>query len=152
MKREQLYSGKAKTIYRTDDPDTLIAEFRNSLTAFNGEKKGEMELKGYYNAQISKKIFEMLEASGVKTHFVSMLTDIDMLVREVEIIKIEVIVRNIAAGSITRKYPIKEGTILKPPVLVFDFKSDEYGDPMLNDDIALALGIATREELAELRK
>lgn len=152
MKREQLYSGKAKTIYKTDDPDTLISEFRNSLTAFNGEKKGEMELKGYYNAQISKKLFEMLEASGVKTHFVSMLSDIDMLVRKVEIIKIEVIVRNIAAGSITKKYPIKEGTLFKPPVLVFDFKSDEYGDPMLNDAIALALGIATREEMATLRK
>jgi len=152
MKREQLYSGKAKTIYKTDDPDTLIAEFRNSLTAFNGEKKGEMELKGYYNAQISKKMFEMLEANGIKTHFVSMLSDIDMLVRKVEIIKIEVIVRNIAAGSITKKYPIKEGTVFKSPVLVFDFKSDEYGDPMLNDDIALALGIATREEMATLRK
>ena len=152
MTREQLYSGKAKTIYKTDDADTLIAEFRNSLTAFNGEKKGEMEKKGYYNAQISKKLFEMLEAEGMKTHFIRMLSDIEMLVKKVEIIKIEVIVRNIAAGSITKRYPLKEGTVFKTPVLVFDFKSDEYGDPMLNDDIALALGIATKEELAELRK
>lgn len=152
MVREQLYSGKAKTIYKTDDPNTLIAEFRNSLTAFNGEKKGEMEMKGYYNAQISKKLFEMLEAEGVKTHFVEMLSDIDMLVKKVEIIQIEVIVRNIAAGSITKRYPIKEGTIFKSPVLVFDFKNDDYGDPMLNDDIALALGLATQEELAILRK
>jgi phosphoribosylaminoimidazole-succinocarboxamide synthase len=152
MTREQLYSGKAKTIYKTDDPDTLIAEFRNSLTAFNGEKKGEMEKKGYYNAQISKKLFEMLEAEGMKTHFIEMLSDIDMLVKTVDIIKIEVIVRNIAAGSITKKYPIEEGTVFKSPVIVFDFKSDEYGDPMLNDDIALALGLATREELATLRK
>lgn len=152
MKREQLYSGKAKTIYTTDDPDALISEFRNSLTAFNGEKKGEMEKKGYYNAQISKKLFEMLEANGVKTHFIEMLSDIEMLVRKVEIIKIEVIVRNIAAGSITKKYPIKEGTVLEPPVLVFDYKSDEFGDPMLNDDIALALGLATPEEIAAIRK
>lgn len=152
MTREQLYSGKAKTIYKTDDPETLIAEFRNSLTAFNGEKKGEMEKKGYYNAQISKKLFEMLELEGTKTHYIGMLSDIDMLVKKVEIIKIEVIVRNIAAGSITKKYPMKEGTVFESPVLVFDFKSDEYGDPMLNDDIALALGLATREELAILRK
>lgn len=152
MIREQLYSGKAKTIYKTDDPDTLIVEFRNSLTAFNGEKRGEMEKKGYYNAQISKKLFEMLEAEGIKTHFIEMLSDIDMLVKKVDIIKIEVIVRNIATGSITKKYPLKEGTVFKSPVLVFDFKSDEYGDPMLNDDIALALGLATEEELATLRK
>ncbi|HII92430.1 MAG TPA: phosphoribosylaminoimidazolesuccinocarboxamide synthase [Methanosarcina sp.] len=152
MTRKKLYSGKAKTIYETDDPDTLISEFRNSLTAFNGEKKGEMEKKGYYNAQISKKLFEMLEAEGIKTHFIEMLSDIDMLVKKVEIIKIEVIVRNIAAGSITKRYPIKEGTNFKFPVLVFDFKNDEYGDPMLNDDIALALGLATPEELATLRK
>ncbi len=152
MKREQLYSGKAKTIYTTDDPDVFISEFRNSLTAFNGEKKGEMEKKGYYNAQISKKLFEMLEENGIKTHFIKMLSDIEMLVRKVEIIKLEVIVRNIAAGSITRKYPIEEGTIFESPVLVFDYKSDEFGDPMLNDDIALALGLATREEIATIRK
>ncbi|HII02522.1 TPA: phosphoribosylaminoimidazolesuccinocarboxamide synthase [Methanosarcinaceae archaeon] len=152
MKREQLYSGKAKTIYTTDDPDVLISEFRNSLTAFNGEKKGEMEKKGYYNSHISKKLFEMLEENGISTHYIKMLSDIEMLVRKVEIIKIEVIVRNIAAGSITRKYPIEEGTVFESPVLVFDYKSDELGDPMINDDIALALGLATREEIATIRK
>ncbi|WP_440956711.1 phosphoribosylaminoimidazolesuccinocarboxamide synthase [Methanosarcina sp. Mfa9] len=152
MKREQLYSGKAKTIYTTDDPDVLISEFRNSLTAFNGEKKGEMEKKGYYNSHISKKLFEMLEENGISTHYIKMLSDIEMMVRKVEIIKIEVIVRNIAAGSITRKYPIEEGTVFESPVLVFDYKSDELGDPMLNDDIALALGLATREEIATIRK
>jgi len=152
MKIEQLYSGKAKTIYTTDDPDVLISEFRNSLTAFNGEKKGEMEKKGYYNSHISKKLFEMLEENGISTHYIKMLSDIEMLVRKVEIIKIEVIVRNIAAGSITRKYPIEEGTVFESPVLVFDYKSDELGDPMINDDIALALGLATREEIATIRK
>jgi phosphoribosylaminoimidazole-succinocarboxamide synthase len=94
----------------------------------------------------------MLESEGIKTHYIEMIFDIDMLIKKVEIIKIEVIVRNIAAGSITKKYPLKEGTIFKLPVIVFDLKSDEYGDPMLNDDIALALGLATREELAILRK
>ena len=119
MTREQLYSGKAKTIYKTDDPDTLIAEFRNSLTAFNGEKRGEMEKKGYYNAQISKKLFEMLEAEGIKTHFVKMLSDIDMLVKKVDIIKIEVIVRNIAAGSITKKYPCTRRYSFQVPCACF---------------------------------
>ena len=152
MKKEQLYSGKAKTIYSTEDPDVFFVEFRNSLTAFNGEKKAEMEKKGYYNAQISKKLFEMLEENGVKTHYIKMHSDNEMLVKKVEIIKLEVIVRNIAAGSITRKYPMKEGTVFEAPVIAFDYKSDEFGDPMLNDDIAVALGVATRKELETIRK
>jgi phosphoribosylaminoimidazole-succinocarboxamide synthase len=151
MKEEQIYSGKAKTIYRTDDPAKLISHFRNSLTAFDGKKKSEAPKKGYYNAQISKKIFEMLESEGISTHFIEMVSDTEMLVDAVEIIKIEVIVRNIAAGSITRKYPIEEKTHFKDPIIVFDFKSDEYGDPMLNDDIAVALGVATYEEMEKIR-
>ena len=151
MKKEQLYSGKAKTIYRTDDPKRLIAEFRDSLTAFDGKKKSEAANKGYYNAQISRKIFEMLEEEGIKTHYIEMISDTEMLVDAVEIILIEVIPRNIAAGSITRKYPIKEGTVFKKPVIVLDYKSDEHGDPMLNEDIAVAMGIATYEEIAQIR-
>ena len=151
MKKEQLYSGKAKTIYRTDDPKRLIAEFRDSLTAFDGKKKSEAANKGYYNAQISRKIFEMLEEKGIKTHYIEMVSDTEMLVDAVEIILIEVIPRNIAAGSITRKYPIKEGTVFKKPVIVLDYKSDEHGDPMLNEDIAVAMGIATYEEIAQIR-
>jgi phosphoribosylaminoimidazole-succinocarboxamide synthase len=151
MKKEELYSGKAKTIYRTDDPNRLIAEFRDSLTAFDGKKKSEAAKKGYYNAQISKKIFEMLEKEGIKTHYIEMVSDTEMLVDAVEIILIEVIPRNIAAGSITRKYPIKEGTVFKKPVIVLDYKSDEHGDPMLNEDIAVAMGIATYEEIAQIR-
>jgi phosphoribosylaminoimidazole-succinocarboxamide synthase len=151
MKKEELYSGKAKTIYRTDDPNRLIAEFRDSLTAFDGKKKSEAAKKGYYNAQISKKIFEMLEKEGIKTHYIEMVSDTEMLVDAVEIILIEVIPRNIAAGSITRKYPIKEGTVFKKPVIVLDYKSDEHGDPMLNEDIAVAMGIATYEEIARIR-
>jgi len=151
MKEEQIYSGKAKTIYRTDDPTKLIAHFRNSLTAFDGKKKSEAQNKGYYNAQISKKIFEMLESEGIRTHFIKMVSDTEMLIDAVEIIKIEVIVRNIAAGSITKKYPIPEKTHFTNPIIVFDFKSDEYGDPMLNDDIAVALGVATYEEMEKIR-
>ncbi len=152
MKREELYSGKAKTIYKTDDPAKLIAQFRDSLTAFDGKKKSEAAKKGYYNAQISRKIFEMLEEEGIKTHYIEMESDTDMLVDAVEIIAIEVIPRNIAAGSITRKYPIEEGTVFDKPVIVLDYKSDEYGDPMLNEDIAVALGIATYEEIAQIRE
>jgi len=151
MKKEQLYSGKAKTIYKTDDPTQLIAQFRDSLTAFDGKKKSEAAKKGYYNAQISRKIFEMLEEKGIKTHYIGMVSDTEMLIDAVEIILIEVIPRNIAAGSITRKYPIKEGTVFKKPVIVLDYKSDEHGDPMLNEDIAVAMGVATYEEIALIR-
>ncbi|WP_406670847.1 phosphoribosylaminoimidazolesuccinocarboxamide synthase [Methanolobus sp. ZRKC4] len=152
MKKEELYSGKAKTIYKTEDPEKLISEFRDSLTAFDGKKKSEAAKKGYYNAQISRKLFEMLEEEGIKTHYISMESDTDMLVDAVEIIAIEVIPRNIAAGSITRKYPIEEGTVFKKPVIVLDFKSDEYGDPMLNEDIAVAMEIASYEEIAQIRE
>ncbi len=152
MKTEELYSGKAKTIYRTDNPNQLIADFRDSLTAFDGKKKSEASRKGYYNAQISRKLFEMLEAKGIRTHYIDMISDTEMLVDALEIILIEVIPRNIAAGSITRKYPIKEGTRFEKPVIVLDYKSDEHGDPMLNEDIAVALGIATYEEIAHIQQ
>lgn len=151
MKMEQLYTGKAKTIYKTDDPTKLISEFRDSLTAFDGKKKSEVDKKGYYNAQITRKIYEMLEAKGIKTHLIEMVSDTDMLVDAVEIVKLEVIVRNIAAGSITRKYPMKEGTKFENPIIAFDYKSDEYGDPMLNEDIAVALGVSTYEEIEHIR-
>ncbi|MDK2891673.1 phosphoribosylaminoimidazolesuccinocarboxamide synthase [Methanohalophilus sp.] len=150
--KDKLYSGKAKTIYKTTDPDVLVSHFRDSLTAFDGKKKSEAEKKGYYNAQISRKLFEMLEDAGIKTHYLGMLDDEHMLVQMVDIILIEVIPRNIAAGSITRKYPFEEGMRFKEPVIVMDYKSDEYGDPMLNEDIAVALGIATREEIAKIRE
>lgn len=151
MKGEKLYSGKAKTIYKTEEPGKLISEFRDSLTAFDGKKKSEAKNKGYFNAQISKKLFEMLEEEGIPTHFIEMVSDTEMLVKAVEIILIEVIPRNIAAGSITRKYPIKEGTVFENPIIVMDFKSDEHGDPMINEDIAVAMGIATYDELKQIR-
>lgn len=152
QKLQAVYSGKAKTIYKTDDPSKYIAEFRDSLTAFNGDKKSEAPKKGYYNAQISRKIFEMLEENGISTHYKGMATDIDMIVDVVEIIKLEVIVRNIAAGSVTKKYPMPAGKVFEKPIVVFDFKSDEYQDPMINEDIAAALGVATYEEMAFLKE
>jgi phosphoribosylaminoimidazole-succinocarboxamide synthase len=152
IKQEAIYSGKAKTVFRTDDPDKLIMEFRNSLTAFDGKKKSEAPKKGYYNAQISQTLFKLLEENGIKTHFDSMLTDTEMVVDAVDIVKIEVIVRNIAAGSLTKKYPFGTGDRLEPPIIIFDYKSDEFGDPMINDDMALAMGLATKAELAQIRK
>jgi phosphoribosylaminoimidazole-succinocarboxamide synthase len=152
IKQEALYSGKAKTVFATDNPEKFIMEFRDSLTAFDGKKKNEAPKKGYYNAQISAKLFKLLEKKGIKSHFDSMLSDTEMIVDAVEIIKIEVIVRNIAAGSLTKKYPFKTGDELNPPILIFDLKNDEYGDPMINEDIALALKLASKNELSEIRK
>jgi len=152
IKLSELYSGKAKTVFKTDDPEKLIMEFRDSLTAFDGKKKSEAPKKGYYNAQIAAKLLTLLEDKGIKTHYDSMMSDTEMVVDAVEIIKIEVIVRNIAAGSLVKKYPFKTGQKIDPPILVFDYKSDERADPMINDDIALALGLATRAELLEIRK
>ncbi|HEX7628534.1 MAG TPA: phosphoribosylaminoimidazolesuccinocarboxamide synthase, partial [Candidatus Methanoperedens sp.] len=152
MKLSLLYSGKAKTVFKTDDPEKLVMEFRNSLTAFDGKKKSEAPKKGYYNAQIAAKLLTLLENKGIKTHYDSMMSDTEMVVDAVDIIKIEVIVRNIAAGSLVKKYPFNTGQKLDPPILVFDYKSDERGDPMINDDIVLALGLATRTELSEIRK
>jgi len=152
IKLSELYSGKAKTVFKSNEPEKLIMVFRDSLTAFDGKKKSEAPKKGYYNAQISAKLFKLLEEKGIKTHFDSMLSDTEMAVDAVEIIKIEVIVRNIAAGSITKKYPFKNGEKLDPPIVLFDYKSDEYGDPMINEDIALALQLATKDELLKIRK
>jgi len=152
IKQEALYSGKAKTVYKTDDPDKLLMEFRNSLTAFDGKKKSEAHRKGYYNARISWTLFKLLEEKGIKTHFDSMFSETEMVVDAVDIVKIEVVVRNIAAGSLTKKYPFKTGDRLEPPIIIFDYKSDEFGDPMINDDMALAMGLATKAELAEIRK
>jgi phosphoribosylaminoimidazole-succinocarboxamide synthase len=151
-KLDMLYSGKAKTVFKTEDPDLLIVEFRDSLTAFDGAKKSEVPKKGYYNAQISKKLLELLEEKGIKTHYKEMISGNEMLVDNIKIILVEVIVRNIAAGSITRKYPFEEGQTLNPPVIVLDYKDDQRHDPMLNEDIAVALGLATREEMAEIRE
>lgn len=147
-----LYTGKAKSVYRTDKKGQLIVEFRDDITAFDGGKKDKLKNKGSYNAEASSFIFQYLEKNGVKTHFLEMIDPRRMLVRELTMIPLEVIVRNVAAGSIVRNYPFKEGTRLNPPVIVIDFKDDSRHDPMLNDDLIIALKLATAKELADIKK
>ncbi|WP_456471588.1 phosphoribosylaminoimidazolesuccinocarboxamide synthase [Methanocaldococcus sp.] len=151
VKKGPLYSGKAKSIYEVDE-DKVLIEFRDDITAGNGAKKDVKEGKGYLNALISSYLFKKLEENGVETHFIEYIEPNYMLAKRVEIIPIEVIVRNIAAGSLCRRYPFKEGEVLKRPIVQFDYKNDEYNDPMLNEDIAYNLGLATDEELKKMRE
>ena len=146
-----LYKGKAKSVFRTDVKGQFIVEFRDDITAFDGGKKDVLKNKGSYNAGVSAFLFEYLEKNGVPTHFVKMLDPRRMVVRELTMIPLEVIVRNVAAGSIVRNYPFKEGTKLSPPIIVIDYKDDARHDPMLNDDLIVALKLATAKELAEIK-
>jgi phosphoribosylaminoimidazole-succinocarboxamide synthase len=150
--KKLLYAGKAKSVYHTDVDGTLIVEFRDDITAFDGGKKDVLKNKGSYNAEVSAFLFEYLAKNGVKTHFISMIDPRHMVVRELEMIPLEVIVRNVAAGSIVRNYPFKEGTKLDPPVIVIDYKDDSRHDPMLNDDLIVALKLATPAELKKIKK
>jgi len=147
-----LYRGKAKSVYLTDDPDEVSVEFRDDITAFDGEKKAVLAGKGMYNAAVSAYLFEYLEIHGVKTQYIHMLDYRTMLVRRLSMIPLEVIVRNIAAGSLVKRYPFKEGDVLNPTVIMLDYKDDTRHDPMVNDDIIFALGLVTREELLTIRK
>ena len=146
-----LYTGKAKSVFRTDVKGQFIVEFRDDITAFDGGKKDVLKNKGSYNAGVSAFLFEYLEKNGVTTHFVKMLDPRRMVVRELAMIPLEVIVRNVAAGSIVRNYPFKEGTKLSPPIIVIDYKDDSRHDPMLNDELIVALKLATAQELAEIK-
>jgi len=150
--RELLYSGKAKSVYRSSVPHELILRFRDDITAFDGGKKDVKEKKGSYNAGVSAFFFRLLEESGVKTHFLRMIDDRTMVARELTMIPLEVIVRNLAAGSIVRNYPFKEGQPLNPPVIVIDYKDDSRHDPMLNDDLIVALKVVTGPELATIKQ
>ena len=152
IKGEALYSGKAKTVYATDDPRRYVVKFRDDVTAGDGAKKASLKGKGYYNAQISAKLFKLLADNGISTHFIKMVSEDEMLVHACDMIKIEVIPRNIAAGSIVKKYEFKEGTRFAQPILIMDYKNDAAHDPMLNDDVALALGLVTEKELRKIRK
>ena len=149
-KKELINSGKVKSVYATDNPDEVIIEFRDDMTAGDGERKEVMSDKGAYNAVISSKIFKVLEENGVETQFIDLPEPNVMIAKKLEMIPIEVIIRNIATGSLIRKYPIADGTRLEPPIVQMDFKADEYHDPMLNDSIIKALGIATQEEIDTL--
>ena len=150
--KELIIKGKAKSVYTTDTKGKLIVEFRDDITAFDGGKKDVLKNKGGYNAEVSAFFFEYLEQNGVKTHFFTMLDPHHMIVRKLEMIPLEVIVRNIAAGSIVRNYPFVEGTLLDPPLIVIDYKDDTRHDPMLNDEIILALKLVTPAELKKIKK
>lgn len=146
-----IYKGKAKSVYEEDE-DTVIIEFRDDLTAGDGAKKDTRHGKGALNAEISAKLFEVVEKHGIKTHFLGYTPPNKFIAKKLKIIPIEVICRNIATGSLVRRYPFEEGKELNPPIVEFGYKSDEYHDPMLNEDIAIALGAATRQELKEMRR
>ncbi|TKI68241.1 phosphoribosylaminoimidazolesuccinocarboxamide synthase [Sulfurimonas crateris] len=153
QKRELLYEGKAKKLFTTDDENLLISEFKDDLTAFNGEKKSSEAGKGALNNKISTELFKLLEAEGIQTHFVKMLDENHMLHKRTEVILIEVIVRNIATGSLSRNLGIKDGTVLPFTLVEFDYKNDALGDPKLNDQHALILGLVDfQDELDKLRR
>ncbi len=150
-KTTQLYEGKAKKVFLTDDADLVIQEFKDDATAFNNKKKGSIAEKGVVNNAISSKLFTLLESNGIRTHFVEKLSDRDMLCRFLDIIKVEVVVRNIAAGSLVKRYGFSEGTVLENPIVELYLKNDDLDDPLMNEAHAVALGVATFEELAVLK-
>ena len=149
-KKELLYEGKAKKVYATDDPNLCIFEYKDDATAFNGIKKGSFEGKGEINNQMANFIFRLLEKKGIKSHLVEELSKRETLVKKVDIIPLEVIVRNIAAGSFSKRYGVEEGVVFKEPTLEFSYKNDELGDPLINSYHALALGIATRDDIKKI--
>jgi phosphoribosylaminoimidazole-succinocarboxamide synthase len=152
-KRELLYEGKAKRLFLTDDENLVISEFKDDLTAFNGEKKSSEAGKGALNNKISTELFKLLEKNNIPTHFVEMLDDNHMLHKKADVILIEVIVRNIATGSLTRNLGIEDGTVLPFTLVEFDYKNDDLGDPKLNDQHALILGLVDyQDELDKLRR
>lgn len=151
-KLELLYEGKAKKVFKTDDPDLYWVEYKDDATAFNGKKKGIIQDKGYYNNQISVHFFKYLTSQGIPNHFVEQVGEREMLVKALEIIPVEVIARNIAAGSLAKRLGLPEGTPLTKPVLEFCYKSDELGDPMINDYHIATLGLATDEEMARIKE
>jgi len=146
-KKELLYEGKAKRVYTTENSEQLIVSYKDDATAFNGLKKGTIEAKGAVNNLVSNHLMKLLEAEGVKTHLIETLNDRDTLVRKVTIVPIEVIVRNIAAGSLSKRLGLEEGTKLSSTVLEYCYKNDELGDPMINNYHIAALGLATEAEL-----
>ncbi len=151
-KRELLYEGKAKRVYKTDDEKLYIVSYKDDATAFNGEKKGTIVGKGVVNNRMSNILCQMLMANGIETHLVKELNDRETVVKAVQIVPLEVIVRNVAAGSFSKRFGVEEGTVLKNPTLEFCLKDDALGDPMINDYHILALDIATREELKVMRE
>ena len=149
-KLQQLYEGKAKKVFTTENPDLLIVSYKDDATAFNGEKKGTIIGKGVVNNRVTNHLMKYLEANGIPTHFVEELNDRETLVKRVKIVPLEVIVRNIAAGSLAKRLGLEEGTPLKRTVLEYCYKDDALGDPMINTSQIYAIGAATKEEIAKI--
>lgn len=150
-KKNQLYEGKAKKVYLTEEPELLIVEYKDDATAFNGLKKGTIVGKGAINNQMTNLLMKRLETAGIPTHFVEELSERETVVKKVNIVPLEVIVRNIAAGSFAKRYGVEEGKSFDEPVIEFSYKNDDLGDPLINDYHVKALGIATDEELETIK-
>ena len=151
-KQEMIYEGKAKRVYATEDPALLIVDYKDDATAFNGVKKGTIVGKGVINNQMSNRLMQRLAQAGVPTHFVQELSERETLVKRVQIVPLEVIVRNIAAGSFAKRYGVEEGIPFDEPTIEFSYKNDDLGDPLINTTHALALHLATAEELETIRR
>ena len=151
-KREQLYEGKAKKVFAADDPQLLIVSYKDDATAFNGLKKGTIVGKGVINNRMSNLLMQRLEKAGIPTHFVEELSDRETLVKKVSIVPLEVIIRNIAAGSFSKRYGAEEGFVFETPTIEFSYKNDELGDPLMDEYHAIAMKLATKEEIATIKK
>ena len=151
-KKEQLYEGKAKKVYETGDPEFLIVAYKDDATAFNGLKKGTISGKGNINNKMSNLLMQLLEKKGIPTHFVEELSDRETLVKKVEIVPLEVIVRNISAGSFSKRYGVEEGQVFEWPTIEFSYKNDAWGDPLINEYHAIAMKLATAQEIETIKK
>lgn len=151
-KLNQLYEGKAKKVYETEDPDVVIVEYKDDATAFNGEKKGTITGKGVINNRMTNHIFQVMEKEGVPTHFIEEINDRETAVKKVEIVPLEVIIRNVAAGSFSKRLGVEEGTPFTEPTIEFSYKNDALGDPLINDYFAVALNLATWEEIRIIKE
>ncbi|MBQ6420806.1 MAG: phosphoribosylaminoimidazolesuccinocarboxamide synthase [Clostridia bacterium] len=150
-KREQLYEGKAKKVFATDDPEKVIVSYKDDATAFDGLKKGTIAGKGVVNNRMSNFLMQILEKNGVPTHFVEELSDRETVVKKVEIVKLEVIIRNISAGSFAKRFGVEEGIVFDEPTIEFSYKNDDLHDPLMNAYHAIALKVATREEIEQIK-
>ncbi len=150
-KKEMLYEGKAKRVYATDMPEVLLVSYKDDATAFNGLKKGTIAGKGAINNRVTNYMMQQLEKEGIPTHFVEELSDRDTLVKKVTIVPLEVIIRNISAGSFAKRYGVEEGIVFAEPTIEFSYKNDDLGDPLINDYHALALGLATKAEIETIK-
>ena len=151
QKKEQLYEGKAKKVFATDDPNLYIVDYKDDATAFNGQKKGQISGKGVINNVMSNHMFQLLEKQGVPTHFVEQLSERETVVKKVSIVPLEVIIRNISAGSFAKRYGVEEGIVFDAPTIEFSYKNDDLGDPLINDSHALALKLATQQEIDTIK-